>query len=155
MAAISFQKISIEDKIQIKEIADWYFDEWKIPTEKTILKLTNLPEENLPFQMALNVGGQMVATAGVYFHVGLLDHRPEFKIFSPWLALVYTSTENRNKGYGKMLCEKVQEMTKEAGVKELFLFTDSAEKLYSKLGWQVMDRFSLGKRNLVVMKLEL
>jgi GNAT superfamily N-acetyltransferase len=93
-----------------------------------------------------------VATGGVYHHVGLHDHFSRYKQHPLWLALVYTLPEYRGKGYGSMLCEKIESMVHDLGFNEMWLFTDSAESLYQRLGWQVMERIVLKNRNIVIMK---
>ncbi len=34
----------------------------------------------------------------------------------------------------------------------MYLFTDTAESLYERLGWHQLERLFLGERNIVVMK---
>lgn len=38
------------------------------------------------------------------------------------------------------------------GLEKMFLFTDTAERLYSGLGWTELERLQLGNRNVVVME---
>ncbi len=85
----------------------------------------------------------------------MLDIEPQFNIYGPWLALVYTTTENRNKGYGALLCEKIEEHAKELKLKEIYLFTHTAESLYIRLGWTPFERLAIKDINIVVMKKEL
>ncbi|MBI4945201.1 MAG: GNAT family N-acetyltransferase [Bacteroidetes bacterium] len=156
MNNISYQIIvGYKDKQTIKLIADWYLSEWNIAAEKTILQLLNFSTHGVPFQVLMKVDGFPIATGGLYDHVGLLDREPRFKIYKPWLALIYTTNANRNKGYGTMLCEKIQEISKDLGLKEIFLFTHTAESLYKRLGWQQLERIELSGKNIVVMKKEL
>ena len=37
----------------------------------------------------------------------------------------------------------------------MYLFTDTAEQLYQRLGWTDMERLAMGDRNVVVMKNDL
>jgi len=37
----------------------------------------------------MTIDGLPTATGGVYDHVGLIDREPRFKVYSPWLALVF------------------------------------------------------------------
>jgi GNAT superfamily N-acetyltransferase len=75
-----------------------------------------------------------IATGRLYNHVGLLDKQPKFKIYKHWLALVYTVSEYRRKGYGALLCNYIQQHAKEMVLKEIFLFTHTAESLYKRPG---------------------
>lgn len=143
------------DKQTIELIANWYLSEWNIAKDITIQKLSNFPENAVPFQVLMTIDDIPVATGGICEHVALLDREPRFKMYTPWLALVNTTKENRGKGYGALLCEKIQSMAKERGLKELFLFTHTAESLYKRLNWEQLERIELGGKNIVVMKKQL
>ncbi|MCD6068060.1 MAG: hypothetical protein K0S33_2886 [Bacteroidetes bacterium] len=151
----AFHKITPGDANHIALISDWYQQEWNIPTEKTINNLSKTPSKNLPLQVMMYAGEKPVATGGVYDHVALLDREPRFKVYQPWLALVYTIPAERNKGYGRMLCEEIQKMAKEMGLKEMYLFTHTAEDLYARIGWEEAESLTIQDKNIVVMRLEL
>lgn len=152
---VNYQLVKSGDKQTIELIANWYVSEWNIPKEITIQKLSNFPDNGFPFQVLMTIDDIPVATGGIYDHVALLDREPRFKMYTPWLALVYTTNENRGKGYGALLCEKIQDMAKELGLKELFLFTHTAESLYKRLHWEQLERIEIGGKNIVVMKKQL
>ncbi len=152
---ISYKKVSSEDITNIHLIADWYLKEWHIPAGTTIQKLSIPATEAVPFQIIMSIDNVPIATGGLYYHVALLDIEPQFNIYGPWLALVYTTTENRNKGYGALLCEKIEEHAKELKLKEIYLFTHTAESLYIRLGWTPFERLAIKDINIVVMKKEL
>ena len=152
---VLFEKIKPEDTALIQLIADWYLKEWHIPAGTTIQKLSIPATEAVPFQIIMSIDNVPIATGGLYYHVALLDREPKFNIYGPWLALVYTTTENRNKGYGALLCEKIEDVAKDLGLKEIFLFTHTAESLYTRLGWTPFERLAIKDRNIVVMKKEL
>jgi GNAT superfamily N-acetyltransferase len=149
---ISFQKVTPYDKKLIDLIADWYLQEWNIPKEQTIQKISSFPVDSIPFQIVMTIDDVPIATGGIYDHVGLLDREPRFRIYRPWLALILTIPEYRNLGYGKLLCEKIQDISKDLGLKEIFLFTHTAESLYKRLNWQELERINLNDRHIVVMK---
>ncbi len=152
---IKYQIIKPDDKQSIELIADWYLSEWNIARETTIEQLLNFPSKGVPFQLLMTLNNTPIATGGLYNHVGLLNHEPKFKIHKPWLALVYTTNENRNKGYGALLCEKIQNISKNLDLPEIFLFTHTAESLYKRLNWQPMERLALGGKDIVVMNKKL
>jgi GNAT superfamily N-acetyltransferase len=149
---ISFQKVNPKDKEIINLIADWYLQEWDIPKDRTIQKLSNFPLDIILFQIIMTIDCLPIATGGIYNHVGLLDREPRFKVYSPWLALVFTTPEYRNLGYGTLLCEKIQDVSKELGLREIFLFTHTAEKLYKRLDWHELERVNLNNKEIVIMK---
>ena len=77
------------------------------------------------------------------------------KIYRDWLALVYTLPQERGKGYGTLLCQYMQEHAQEMRIENVYLFTDTAESLYKKLGWREIERLHYKTRNVIVMSKEL
>jgi GNAT superfamily N-acetyltransferase len=150
-----FQKIAPIDTELIDKIAEWYQAEWQIEKEITRQRLTTLPQSGIPFHLMMFVDGKPIATGGIHHDVRLITVEPRFKIYDPWLALVYTNPAFRKKGYGEILCKKLQSMAKEAGVKEIFLYTVTAESLYKRLGWEVIERIDYVQKDCPVMKLKL
>lgn len=155
MSTIFYTHILPDDYEQIERIAGWYQSEWNIPEDATHTRTTQLSKERNELQVLMYVNNEPVATGGIYTHVGLLDREPRFKVHKHWLALVYTKTEHRGKGYGAQLCEYLQGYAKEQGLNELYLFTHTAESLYLRLGWQETERLVLGGKEIVVMKIPL
>lgn len=152
MSEIKCQIVQPGDNEIIQLIADWYLSEWNIPTGKTIQKLTILSEGGSQFQVLMTLDDVPVATGGLYNHVGLIDKEPRFEIYKNWLALVFTKPEKRHKGLGALICSYIQDRSRDIGIKEIFLFTDTAENLYRRLGWLQIERLLLGDRKIVVMK---
>lgn len=149
---IKFHIIQSNDHLSFNLIADWYSKEWKIPVEKTIENLQIITSDKSQFQVLMTLDDIPVSTGGLYKHVGLLDKQPRFKIYNSWLALVYTIPYKRRLGYGAMICRYIQDHAKNQGVDCIYLYTDTAEKLYKKLGWIEMERLQINNRNIVVMK---
>jgi GNAT superfamily N-acetyltransferase len=152
MTNITFQRVIPQDKQLIDLISEWYLQEWNISKDRTFQNLSNLLNGGVPFQIIMTIDGLPIATGGIYIHVGLLDREPRFRVYSPWLALVFTTPAYRNLGYGTLLCENIQNVSKELGLREIFLFTHTAEKLYKRLDWQELERISLNNNEIVVMK---
>jgi GNAT superfamily N-acetyltransferase len=151
MARFTFQKINATDHAEIGIIAKWYEQQWQIPVTTTRNKLSHLSAANGEFHLMMRLDGRPIATGGISTHVGLLDKMPEFRKYQHWLALVYTLPEQRGKGYGASLCTRIQNHAAALGLRELYLFTDTAEALYARLGWQPLERLALGSRNIVIM----
>ncbi len=149
---ISIQFISPENTADIALVAGWYASEWKIPQETSLEKLRQLPSGNHQFQVLMSLDGLPVATGGVYNHVGILDKVPHLNAHKHWLALVYTLPEFRQRGYGAILCEYIQEHARILGLKELHLFTHTAESLYRRLNWDQVERIDANGKDIVVMK---
>lgn len=155
MKNIQFHIVQPNDEATFALIADWYLREWKIPADKTIQKLETVTADKLQFQVLLKIEDIPVSTGGLYNHVGLLDKEPRFNMYKNWLALVYTTPDKRQQGYGALTCSYIQDYSKTLGLDTMYLFTDTAEKLYKRLGWNEMERLALGNRNIVVMKKDL
>jgi len=155
MGAIQFKRVQGGDDASIRQIVAWYFREWEVNPENTIKRLSGFPSSGFPFHLMMSVNNAPVATGGLYEHVGLLDIAPRFRIYGPWLALVFTTPENRRKGYGTLLCEEIQNRARELGLKEMFLFTHTAESLYTRMGWDLVERVHVKDRNVAVMKKDL
>ena len=152
MTGIQYQLIKPDDNEHIALIADWYLSEWSIPVQATIEKIKQLSVYNHEFQMLMTLNNKPVATGGLYNHVGLLDKVPRLKIYKNWLALVYTKPEFRGKGLGALICNHIQDYSKDLGLKEIYLFTHTAENLYKRLAWQQLERLALGGKDIVIMK---
>lgn len=155
MTDVNYKLIDNDDNENMQLIADWYLSEWNIPVQTTIEKTKNLSAANQEFQILMTVNNTPVATGGLYNHVGLLDKEPRFKVYKNWLALVYTKPEVRGKGWGALICTHIQNHAKDLGLKEIHLFTSTAENLYRRLGWQPLERLDLGSKNIVIMKKEM
>lgn len=152
---IAYKRITSADTALIDLITDWYFEEWNIDKTATVERLKGFPDDGIPFQLVMTVDGSPIATGGVYHHVGLLDAVPRLKEFQPWLALVYTISEHRGKGYGARLCEEIERRVIGLGTKELYLFTHTAESLYKRLGYTELERVALKGKDIAIMKKEL
>ena len=155
MKEIKYQIIKPDDNENIKIIADWYLSEWNIPVQTTIEKTKKLSIDNFEFQILMTLNSKPIATGGLYNHVGLLDREPRLKIYKNWLALVYTEPDFRGKGLGALICNHIQEHSKDLGLKDIYLFTHTAESLYKRLEWRQLERLALGGKDIVVMKKEL
>jgi GNAT superfamily N-acetyltransferase len=152
MPEIKYQLVTPGDNEQIQLIADWYLSEWKIPVEATIEKIKKLSIADNEFQVLMTIDKEPIASGGIYTHVGLLDREPRFKVYKNWLALVYTKPEYRGKGLGASICNYIQDHSKSLGLKDIYLFTHTAENLYRRLGWEELERVNAGGKYIVVMK---
>ena len=109
-------------------------------------------EDSFQFQVLMTLDSVPISTGGLYNHVSLLDKQPRFKFYQNWLVLVYTIPGKKDISFGALICEYIQSCSKQRGVKEMFLFTDTAERLYTRLGWNVPGKTFARQRNIVVMK---
>ncbi|WP_341835525.1 GNAT family N-acetyltransferase [Chitinophaga pollutisoli] len=152
MPGIQLHNLQSADTSLIHLVAEWYFSEWHLPMDATKTMLRAICDDPDQMQVVLLAGGSPVATGAICRHVGLQDRVPRFAGYAPWLARVYTLPEHRRKGYGEKICRYLQSACGELGISRLYLFTDTAEQLYTKLGWVVMERLETGGRALAVMQ---
>ncbi|PZO36655.1 MAG: hypothetical protein DCF19_20835 [Pseudanabaena frigida] len=80
---ISFQKVTPYNKELIDLITDWYLQEWNIPKEQTIQKISSFPIDSIPFQIMMTIDGVPITAGGIYDHVGLFDREPRYRVYSP------------------------------------------------------------------------
>ncbi|MBR7198452.1 MULTISPECIES: GNAT family N-acetyltransferase [Pseudomonas] len=71
---------------------------------------------------------------------------------TPWLAGVYVKAEERGRGIASQLVNRVVEEAAALGVPELYLYTDTSQSLYARLGWQVVEELVYEELPVVVMK---
>ena len=50
-----------------------------------------------------------------------------------------------------MVCKHVETHAQAMGIEKIYLFTDTAEHRYRRLGWTELQRLPMGARNIVVM----
>ena len=81
-----------------------------------------------------------------------MDTRPDL---DPWLGGLLVLPEWRNRGVGTMLMHRAAEEARKLNVQSLYLWTHShsAERLYRKLGWQVVERTKYFGKEAVVMSI--
>lgn len=153
---LTIERVNPADIELITQIANWYFDEWKIPTEKTIKRISKYKKTGYPFHIVVKKDGKPIATGGLYTDdgMGLPTLMPAYRNkYEPWIALLYTIPEIRGKGLGAILTTIVEELGAELGFNTQYLYTFTAESLYTRLGWEVIERLTYnGNENTVVMR---
>jgi GNAT superfamily N-acetyltransferase len=93
---------------------------------------------------------ELVGMVSLKFHD--MDTRPDL---DPWLGGLLVLPEWRNRGVGTMLMHRATEEARRLNVPRLYLWTHSAEGLYHKLGWQVVERSNYFGKKAVVMQIDL
>jgi GNAT superfamily N-acetyltransferase len=93
---------------------------------------------------------ELVGMVSLKFHD--MDTRPDL---DPWLGGLLVLPEWRNRGVGTMLMHRATEEARRLNVPRLYLWTYSAEGLYQKLGWQVVERTNYFGKEAVVMQIDL
>jgi N-acetylglutamate synthase-like GNAT family acetyltransferase len=65
-----------------------------------------------------------------------LDERPEL---TPWLAGVFVIPERRGRGYVYRMLEAFDAACRIADIKTAWLYTNTAERVYLRAGWQTVE----------------
>ncbi len=136
-------------------VAGWLWQEfWRrdghsyAETLQAVIKsATSYP---LPKTFILLAEGSPVGTASLAEHD--LDSRRDL---SPWLAGVFVDPASRGKGYSKPLIEAVVQECRRFAHPVIWLYTQTAESLYAKLGWSTVERFEHRNRPYALMSLKL
>lgn len=81
-----------------------------------------------------------------------MDTRPHLW---PWLAGLYVTPDARNRGVGSSLVRAAMQQARELEITTFYLYTSTAENLYTRLGWQVIDRDNYEGDNVAVMSVVL
>lgn len=148
----SILKLTASDQDLIARLADWYWQEWQVPKETTLARLSAHPNDDVLFQLVLTLEGVPAASGGLYRNVGLLKVYPDYKRMGPWVAQVYTDPIFRNQGLGALLLKEIELKGASLGYKELYLYTNSAERLYERNGWVTFDRVMYRDKDTAVMR---
>lgn len=120
-------------------VAEWYQAEWGIVPEKTIKRLAQQGGDDVFFQLGVVVEGQLIATGGLAYWVGLLNECPRLEDLGPWVSLLYTIPSFRGRGHGVRLLHAIESSAASMGFRQLYLHTFTAEALYKRNGWAVID----------------
>ena len=79
-----------------------------------------------------------------------LADRPKL---GPWLACVFIAPEARCRGLAARLIEGICDHARDAGFTTLYLHTHSQSSYYTKLGWEVLERFEVwGKEHCLMSR---
>ena len=106
--------------------------------------------DRLPLTLVALLDAKLIGMVSLKFHD--MDTRPEL---DPWLGGLLVLPEWRNRGVGTKLMHRATEEARRLNVPRLYLWTHSAEGLYQKLGWQVVERTNYFDKNAVVMQIDL
>ncbi|WP_434710165.1 GNAT family N-acetyltransferase [Pseudomonas sp. R1-1] len=140
----------------IEELAELNFNEWgefapgdslqaRIELMRSACGKGEIPSVVVALQASELLGGALLIDSD-------LEVRPEL---TPWLAGVYVKTEHRGKGVASRLINHVVEEARKLGVAQLYLYTDTSQSLYARLGWEVVEELVYEGLPVVVMKFRL
>ena len=93
---------------------------------------------SLPATLVLHEGMELVGSVSVVF-----GDCPVRLDLDPWLASLYVVPQRRGRGHGLELVQAAIELAAAAGVGRLHVFTESAEKLFQRCGFEILERTML------------
>ena len=70
---------------------------------------------------------------------------------TPWVSGFYVLPGYRRRAIGTRLLRAVVGAARSGGAANLYLYTHTAESLYRRLGWRVMERFPLDGKAFALM----
>ena len=120
-------------------VAHWLWQEWW-NKRGTSLEDTQAiyadcrAEVGAPQTLVLLANGDPIGTATLARQD--LDARPDL---TPWLAGVFVIRERRGKGYVHHLLAAFNEACRAAAIERAWLYTNTAERVYLRAGWQVAE----------------
>ena len=106
--------------------------------------------DRLPLTLVALQASELVGMVSLKFHD--MDTRPDL---DPWLGGLLVLPEWRNRGVGTTLMRRATEEARRLNVPRLYLWTHTAERLYHKLGWQVVEQANYFGKKAVVMQIDL
>lgn len=95
--------------------------------------INSLTKNNLPLTFIALEDNELAGTIGLW-RSDLVSRQDLF----PWLSALYVKENFRGKRIGQKLQNFLVQYCKEAGFKELFLYTD-INNYYEKTGWEYID----------------
>jgi predicted N-acetyltransferase YhbS len=134
-------------------VARWHWDEWGADYddaslgEWTAQLATKTRTDGLPCSWVAFVDHEPVGS--VVLELDGVEPRPELK---PDLAGLYVLLEHRNRGIGSALVQTCEARAREFGVSDLYLYTERAETLYARLGWETFERTRFKKQPVAIMR---
>jgi GNAT superfamily N-acetyltransferase len=88
----------------------------------------------IPRTLVLLVDDEPVGTVSLTAHD--LKERPDL---TPWLAGMFVAPHARGRGYATLLIGAIEQVARDASVSTLWLFTNTAERIYARAGWQTVE----------------
>jgi GNAT superfamily N-acetyltransferase len=127
------------DELAALHAAEWkhLYEGWD---ERAALAefLNQKADGSLPATLVLHEGMELVGSVSVVF-----GDCPVRLDLDPWLASLYVVPQRRGQGHGLELVEAGIEFAAAAGAKRLHVFTESAEKLFQRCSFEMLERTML------------
>ena len=136
MIGTEIKKIINPSNEILKLTTNWMYNWWGIEEnykydEVEIYMKNSFNDNKLPQTYGLFLKNKLIGMYQLTYRDLFL--RPDIY---PWIANLYIDKNYRNKGYGKLLIQSIQENIKHnTKFKEIFLYTEH-DNLYEKYNWE-------------------
>lgn len=138
-------------------VSRWLFDEWGhlAPSatpewvEERVRERLTTDRVPIIFVATESQGALRVPVGTASIKLRELAVRPSLVY---WLGSVYTVPAARGRGVASLVCRFAAEWADAHGLPELFLYTSNAERLYERLGWEVIERTTFNDEPIAVMR---
>ena len=108
--------------------------------------LTHKADGSLPATLVLHEAMELLGSVSVVF-----GDCPARADLDPWLASLYVVPQRRGQGHGLELVRAAIEFAAAAKAKRLHVFTESAEKLFQRCGFEILERSKLQDVSITIM----
>jgi len=133
-------------------LARWHYDEWRdlLPQwsyEEALAELqSHAGRACIPTTVVAIADEQLHGSASL-----ILEDLEVVRHLSPWMASVFVMPEQRGKGIGRKLVERVVAEARQLQVPKLYLFTAGPEEYYRKLSWAFYQRADCAGHEVAIM----
>ncbi|MEO9899254.1 GNAT family N-acetyltransferase [Nisaea sp.] len=150
MAALRLLRLA-EAQQHLQTIAAWNYSEWGKSSGSSLQNsmewfqsIISAPSEEC---VLAEQDGVVIGMASLVDHD--LDERPDLL---HWLASVYVLPAFRKSGVASALIEAVEHEAALRGIACMYLYTNTAEQLYTRLGWELSEHFQRGPEHFAIMR---
>jgi GNAT superfamily N-acetyltransferase len=138
----------------LEKICRWHHEEWGYlnPGRSLEARMAEMREHlagNLIPATYIALTDRVVGSASI-----LACDMPERPELTPWLASVFVDPDERKKGIGRAVVQRVMQHAQAAGVKTLYLYTPDREHFYRYLGWQTIEKMTYHGAAVTLMKID-
>ncbi|MBX3747841.1 MAG: GNAT family N-acetyltransferase [Verrucomicrobiae bacterium] len=139
----------------LPELARWHHEEWGWlhPGDTVEARAVRLEGEcgrgAIPTVLVAMEGQKLLGSSMLVAQD--MESRPQW---SPWLASVFVAPDRRGEGIGTALVRRAMEEAARMKVGRLYLYTPSAERFYTRLGWSLIERTPYHGAEVAVMQFE-
>lgn len=148
--------VSVSDRPGLASVvAGWLWDAfWRDSGhsfEETMSAVQrSIEAEQMPQTFVLLEDERAIGTASLIAHD--LKERPDL---TPWLAGMYVEPDSRGRGLASYLIAAVEQHARSMRIATLWLYTDTAERVYAKAGWEPVGSIQHSNRPFMLMRRDL